>query len=121
MQIIDIESRTIIPVKTGALLSPYLTAIEFEWVWWGIDSASVYFLRETRGSKEIILSSIDSQSGHVEELICEKAGSTYVEPSPIAPWRPQVIVLENHYEIIWLSERDGYAHLYLFDDSVASS
>lgn len=115
LQIIDIESKAIIPVKTDALLSPYLTAIEFEWVWWGRDSESIYFLRETRGSKEIILSSIDSQSGHVEELICEKAEFSYVEPSAIAPWKPQVIILKNRFEIIWLSERDGYAHLYLFD------
>lgn len=115
LQVIDIQNKKIIPVKTDPLLSPYLTPIEFGWVWWSDDSQKVYFLRETRGSKEITLSSIDSNSGNVEELICEKAVLTYVEPSPFAPWNRQVIILEQREEIVWLSERDGFAHLYLFD------
>lgn len=111
--IIDITTKTVIPVKTDPLLAPYLTPIEFKWVWWDKDGRKAYFIRETRGAKDLMLYEIDPTTGDTKLLVAENAEQTYVEPSPHAPWTPQVLVLEDQ-QIIWLSERSGYAHLYLF-------
>lgn len=112
--IVDVLSKTVIPLKTEPLLSPYLTPIEFKWVWWSNDNQKIYFLRETRGSKELILYVADANTGIIKPLIQETA-ETYIEPSQHFLWPHQVIVLEDTDEIIWLSECSNYAHLYLYD------
>ncbi len=112
--VIDVLKKTIIPLKIESLLSPYLTPIEFEWVWWSNDSEKVYFLRESRGSKELSLCVANAMTGITDILITEKF-NTYIEPSQLIPWTHQVKILEDSKEIIWLSERSGYAHLYLYD------
>ena len=111
--IVDVKSKTIIPLKTEQFLSPYLTPLEFKWVWWSKDSQKVYFLRETRGSKELMLCVSDANTGETRTLITEKS-ETYVEPSQLFLWPHQVLVLEERQQIIWLSERSGYSHLYLY-------
>ncbi len=111
--VVDINNKTITPLKTEALLSPYLTPLEFKWVWWSKDSQKVYFLRETRGSKELILCVADANTGVTQTLITEKA-ETYVEPSQLFLWPHQIIVLGEKKEIIWLSEQSGLSHLYLY-------
>lgn len=113
--IVDTTTKSIVSLKTEAFLSPYLTPLEFKWVWWSKDSQKVYFLREMRGAKEINLYVADSKTGTVKTLITEHAKKTYIEPSQLFLWPHQAIVLDDSREIIWLSERDGHAHLYLYD------
>jgi dipeptidyl aminopeptidase/acylaminoacyl peptidase len=114
LMIVDVITKKITSLKTEPLLSPYLTPLEFKWVWWSEDSKKLYFLRETRGSKELMLCVANTATGEVQTLITESA-QTYVEPSQFFPCPSQVLVLENNHEIIWLSECSGYAHLYLYD------
>ena len=111
--ILDVATKEMTWVKTNEFLSPYLTPIEFKWVWWSNDSKKVYFLQETRSSKELQLCVVDSATGISETLISENS-NTYVEPSQLFLWPRQIIILEDKREIIWLSERSGYAHLYLY-------
>lgn len=113
--IVDIETKTVIPISTDPILAPYLTTIEFKWVWWDTNSQKAFFINETRGSKELRLFEIDAKTGNTKLLIVEQAQQTYVEPNPHSPWSPQVLLLEDAQQIVWLSERSGYAHLYLFE------
>lgn len=113
LMVIDVETKTIFPLQTEPFLSPYLTPLEFKWVWWSEDGQKIYFLRETRGSKELMLCAADVSTGAIQVLIREKE-DTYVEPSQLFLWPHQVIVLEEKQQIIWLSERSGYSHLYLY-------
>ena len=112
--VIDVLTKTVLPLKTEPLLSPYLTPIEFKWVWWSEDNKKIYFLREARASKELMLCVADADTGMTHTLITE-TGETYVEPSQLFLWPHQVVILEDSREIIWLSERSGYSHLYLYD------
>ncbi len=113
--VVNVLNKTVIPLKMEPLLSPYLTPIEFKWVWWSNDNQKIYFLRETRGSKELTLYVADANTGIINPLI-QEAAETYIEPSQHFLWPHQIIVLENTNEIIWLSERSNYAHLYLYDN-----
>ncbi|MEO8400558.1 MAG: DPP IV N-terminal domain-containing protein, partial [Gammaproteobacteria bacterium] len=112
--IIDTLTQKITPIKSDSMLSPYLTPLEFKWVWWSDDNQKIYFLRDTRSSKQLMLCVADAHSGVTETLITETA-DTYIEPSQHFLWPHQVIALEDSKEIIWLSERSGNAHLYLYD------
>lgn len=112
--VVDVASRKVTPLKTNSLLSPYLTPLEFKWVWWSADNTKIYFLHESRAAKELILCMADAETGVTKTLISESM-PTYVEPSQFCPWPHQIQILEDSQEVIWLSERDGYAHLYLYD------
>lgn len=114
LMVVDVSTKNVVPLKTEPLLSPYLTPLEFKWVWWSQNSQKIYFLRETRAAKELTLCVADANTG-VTELLITEAAETYIEPSQLPPWPHQIIILEDSKEIIWLSERSGYSHLYLYD------
>lgn len=112
--VIDILTKQITYIKTEPLLCPYLSPLELKYVWWSKNCNKIYFIREARGSKELMLCVSDATSGITETLITEIA-DTYAELSHLFLWPSQVIILEDRREIIWLSERSGYAHIYLYD------
>lgn len=112
--IIDAATKIVTSLQAEPFLSPYLTPIEFKWVWWGQDGRKFYYLRESRASKELNLYVADANTGITQMLISETS-LTYIEPSQFFLWLSQVIILEDTQQIIWLSERSGYSHLYLYD------
>lgn len=76
--------------------------------WLGTASA-FYFYRTSRDLKRIDLCTVDINTGTVTPVITERS-NTYVEIR-----RPGLV--NNGAEIIHWSERDGWAHLYLYDGS----
>ena len=75
-------------------------------LWLGTNG-KFYFTRTSRDLKRIDLCSVDINTGEVKTLIPERL-NTYVETR-----RPGLI--NNGSEIIEWSERDGWAHFYLYD------
>jgi dipeptidyl-peptidase-4 len=82
-------------------------------VWWGADSKVAYFVDVERGEKVVHVAAVDAGSGEVRELFSEKSntyielGSDVYEPASIRP-------LPKSNQVIWYSERSGWAHLYLY-------
>jgi len=82
-------------------------------VWWGAGSKVAYFVDVERGEKVAHVVAVDAGSGDVRELFSEKSdtyvelGSNVYEPASIRP-------LPKSNELIWYSERSGWAHLYLY-------
>jgi dipeptidyl-peptidase 4 len=75
-------------------------------VWLG-NNNNFYFNRTSRDLKKIDLCSVNINTGEVKVLIPERL-NTYVETR-----RPGLV--NNGSELIHWSERDGWAHLYLYD------
>ena len=75
-------------------------------VWLGNDSR-FYFSRTSRDLKRIDIGTVDIATGKVTPIIDERF-NTYVEVN-----RPGVV--NDGKELIHWSERDGWAHFYLFD------
>lgn len=75
-------------------------------LWLGNDS-KIYFSRSSRDLKRIDICTVDIQTDKVSPLIDERF-NTYVEIN-----RPGLV--NDGKEIIHWSERDGWAHFYLFD------
>ena len=84
--------------------------------WWSRDSRKVYSLRIDRFARSIGLEEIDAQSGEVREILRESAGVGLhiTNENGIFLGHPAVRTLENG-DVIWFSERDGWAHLYYYD------
>ncbi len=110
----DVEKKRWIPIQNDPLLVGYLSLIELGWAWWSHDGKKIYFLDESRGAKSLSLCQADVETGRVKVLIKEES-KEYVEPSQLAPWPCFAKELAKTREILWLSERDGWAHLYLHD------
>jgi len=77
-------------------------------IWLGNDSR-FYFSRTSRDLKRIDIGTIDIATGKVTPLIDERF-NTYVEVN-----RPGLV--NDGKELIHWSERDGWAHFYLFDEN----
>jgi len=75
---------------------------------WSRNSSRVHFTFLTRASKALYLVEADPATGEAKVLAADSA-KTWVETSPQDP--PSWYVTEDG-EVIWWSERDGWAHLY---------
>ena len=79
---------------------------------WASNSEKFYVTYFTRGSKSVHLAEIDATSG-AARVLASDSSPTFVELSQRGPasW----YVSESGDDVIWWSERDGWAHLYRFD------
>lgn len=75
--------------------------------WLSDQSGKFYFTRTSRDMKRIDICLADPKTGEVKVLIEERL-NTYVE-------RRSLELVNNGKELIHWSERDGWAHFYLFD------
>lgn len=75
--------------------------------WLGNTSNKLYFERTSRDLKRIDICEANTETGEVNVLIEERL-NTYVETRDLA-------LVNNGNEMIHWSERDGWAHFYLYD------
>ncbi len=103
------------PADAPPMEVPFQPSIGFQEAWWA-DSAgtAVYYIEHERGVKAWWLKSIDAATGKTRTL-AEERGPTLTEAAPQLGAKPLVHVTADRKEIIWYSERDGWAHLYRLD------
>ena len=76
-------------------------------LWLSETSDKLYFSRTSRDLHRIDICVADAATGEVKALIEERL-NTYVETRPLG-------LVDNGKELIHWSERDGWAHFYLYD------
>jgi dipeptidyl aminopeptidase/acylaminoacyl peptidase len=82
---------------------------EPRWVAEGSDK--LYFVRNSRDLHKVDLCFADAATGEVRVLVEERL-NVYIETKPVR-------LINNGQEFVWWSERDGWAHYYLYDGSGA--
>lgn len=82
--------------------------------WWGDDNGRAYFVHMDRYYKFVRVVEIDATTGNTRILFEEKS-DTHIRLMLNSDDRPALKVLGSTNELLWLSERDGWAHLYLYD------
>ncbi|MDB6033156.1 MAG: dap4 3 [Verrucomicrobiales bacterium] len=102
----DVASSKEIPVSDDLFKNPWSTG-EFRWE---SDSTHFTFLYNQRGHQVLRVVSLDATNGGATAIIDEQS-STFISYSGKFFYHP----IESTGEIIWMSERDGWNHLYLFD------
>jgi dipeptidyl-peptidase-4 len=102
----DVPRRKQLPVRDDLFPTPWRTS-EFRWA---ADSSRFTFLYNQRGHQVLRLLAVDANGGSVRTLVNE-ASKTFIHYSGkyFLRW------LEETDELIWMSERDGWNHLYLYD------
>ena len=102
----DIETMTQIAIDDALFPTPW-TLSSFDWE---ADSSAFTFIYNQRGHQVMRLVSVDAATGDVRLLINE-------EPETFFNYSNKLLLHRNPEarELIWMSERDNWNHLYLLD------
>ncbi len=84
---------------------------EWDDVEWSADSKQVAFVSTSRDHKVEQFRVADAETGEVRDVFDEKVATYFESGMESANWR----FLPATGEVIWLSERDDWARLYLYD------
>ncbi|MEN1680170.1 MAG: prolyl oligopeptidase family serine peptidase [Planctomycetota bacterium] len=112
----EIEQRwpRLFTVGDGAEIAVDRSLMENPWsikeVRWGGDARDFTLLYNQRGHRVVRLLSVDAASGAVRAISTE-------EPETFVDYAHKVFThyLDKTGEVVWMSERDGWNHLYLID------
>ncbi|MDX5438096.1 MAG: DPP IV N-terminal domain-containing protein, partial [Pontibacter sp.] len=103
----DVSSKQTVYLKTGEPADQYLTNVT-----WSPDEKHIYIAVLNRDQNHMKLNSYSSLTGEFERTLFEEKQEKYVEPEHglyFVPTRPD--------QFVWISERSGFDHLYLYDTS----
>ncbi len=103
--IYDVGSGKTKFLKTGTPADQYLTCVS-----WGPHDQYVYIAVLNRDQNHMKMNQYDVRTGNFVKTLFEEKSEKYVEPED-----DLVFLKNNPEEFIWISERDGYRHLYLFN------
>ncbi|QJW96220.1 DPP IV N-terminal domain-containing protein [Frigoriglobus tundricola] len=102
----DVESAKEVPVSDALFPNPWDVSYEH----WGPDGKHFYFVYNQRGHTVMRVLAIDAETGKVTAVVNEEcktffdyAGKLYLH------------YLDDTNELVWMSERSGWNHLYLVD------
>ncbi len=107
----DVATRAQISISEDLFPEPWRLS-EFHWE---ADSSRFTFLYNQRGHQVLSVVAVDAETGRASTLI-EEVPETFVCYSSKTFYRR----LEETNEIVWMSERDGWNHLYLFDSETGA-
>ena len=82
--------------------------------WWGTDSRYAYFVDLERDYKTVRVVAFDTLSG-ATRILFEETSETHINLMLNADEFPTFVPLPETNELVWFSERSGWAHLYLYD------
>ena len=103
LYIVDVYSKRKVRVDTGEEPDQYIYFLE-----WRPDGSEFFFLRTDRLWKTLDLMAADPITGSTRVVVTETQ-KTFLRPS-----RRRLTLLEDGERFIWMSERDGWDHLYLY-------
>ena len=102
----DVEAMKEVPVDDALFSNPWAISD----LRWDKDSSRFTFLFNQRGHQALRILAVDAQSGTVKPLVDEQS-KTFIDYSG----KFFSEHLDDTGEVIWMSERDGWNHLFLYD------
>lgn len=109
--IFDVPSGKRTDVKCSAIELPFQEGPGFEWF---EDSKGFFYDAGARGSKSIELHVVEGATGE-EKVVVREQAKTYVDPGETF-YR----FIHSSDEVLWASERDGWNHLYLYNEKTGA-
>ena len=82
--------------------------------WWNIDSKRAYFVDVDRYYKYAKVVELDTDTGSTKVLF-EETSDTQINLMNNGDMWPSFVPLPDTNELLWYSERSGWAHLYLYN------
>ena len=102
----DVAEKEEIPTSDELSKNPWDVSFEH----WSKDSKQFHFFYNQRGHTVVRVNAIDAKTGKVASIVNEEC-KTFFDYSAKLHLR----YLDETNELIWMSERDGWNHLYLID------
>jgi len=90
----------------------------YDWlVGWRPDSSEALVMHLSRDGKRLDLSAIDPHTGKVRHVLHEERPESFVGGLDFydTGWDVQVLPLDDNQQFLWMSERDGWRHIYRYD------
>jgi dipeptidyl-peptidase 4 len=109
--LVDVASRKLQPIASELFANPYQITEHR----WDENSSRFFFLYNQRGHQLLRLVAVDAESGKASTIF-EELSKTFVNYSG----KFHLTWLMGMSELIWMSERDGWNHLYLLDGKTGS-
>ena len=103
--LVDIDSGRVTLVDDRLFRNPYSMSP----IRWRTDGRGIAFDYVRRGHQHVSLVEVDAASGRARVVASEDSRSF------VDVWRTQRHEIDDGREVLWVSERDGWRHLYLFD------
>ncbi|GAB2531310.1 DPP IV N-terminal domain-containing protein [Rufibacter soli] len=103
----NVASGKTVFLKTGEPAEQYLTNLT-----WSPDEKSIYLAVVNRAQNQMWLNQYDASTGAFIKTLFEEKNDKWIEPE-----RGMYFVPGKPSQFIWISERDGYDHLYLYNTS----
>jgi dipeptidyl-peptidase-4 len=103
--IYDVGSGKTRFIKTGKPADQYLTCVS-----WGPNEQYIYIAVLNRDQDHMKMNKYDIRTGNLVKTLFEEKSDKYVEPED-----DLVFLKSNPEQFIWISEQDGYRHLYLYN------
>lgn len=104
----DVPAAKEIPVSSALFPNPWSIGD----VRWEPDSKRFTFLYNQRGHQVLRIVAVDAETGRATAIVDEQS-KTFIDYAG----KSYSAYLDATHEIIWMSERDGWCHLYLIDAS----
>jgi dipeptidyl-peptidase-4 len=105
-KLIDVERGRQIPISDELFPNPW----SISKIRWSPDSAKFTFIYNQRGHQVLRVIGVDANTGEARAIIDEQS-RTFIDYA----FKQYSYHLDATKEIIWMSERDGWNHLYLYD------
>ena len=105
-RLFDVAARRQIPVSDELFPNPWSIGD----VRWAPDSSRFTFVYNQRGHQVLRIVAVDAQTGAARAIVDEKS-ETFIDYA----FKKLAHYLDATGEIIWMSQRDGWNHLYLVD------
>jgi dipeptidyl aminopeptidase/acylaminoacyl peptidase len=111
LAVFNLEDRTKTVIDTGLKEDLYLFPLG-----WSADGSEVLFLRMTRDAKRLDLMAASPGAGESRTIVTDRQ-DTFVGGLDFLSgnWRNYFTPIEGTDRFLWLSERSGWCHIYLYD------
>ena len=103
----DFAKKRTVKLVTGTPLEQYLTNVA-----WHPGEEKIYIAVVNREQNEMKLNEYDAVSGVFTKTLFTETHPKYVEPE-----HPVIFCKNNPKQFIWMSERDGFNHMYLYNSN----
>ncbi len=105
-RLFDVPARKQIPVSDELFPNPW----SIDDVRWAPDSSRFTFVYNQRGHQVLRIVAVDAETGAARAVV-DETSKTFIDYA----FKQFAHYLDDTGEIIWMSERDGWNHLYLYD------
>jgi dipeptidyl-peptidase 4 len=120
VHVFDVARRTGVASSHGAqdAVNTSCCWLTTDTIWkdarWGSGSDEFYYTHGRRDFRKLELVAVNAVTGAARVILTE-TGPTFLETNLSSGGIPNWRVINGNREVIWFSQRDGWAHLYLYD------